>query len=98
MIVNVIPTVSAWVAGRAQAQRNIYNTKCTEAANNDLSTWRNVGRGNYDCRLDGDLRLVASKTGGVAVAATDTFTVSAIYRHADGGGKTLIVGTAVPTY
>jgi hypothetical protein len=98
MNVTVTAAVSNWMTNRSSADKNIYNTKCAEAQGNDLSTWRNVGQGNYDCRLGGDLRLVAIKTGGATAAAGDNFTVSAVYRHASNGGKTKVIGSTVANY
>lgn len=77
--------------GQPQAVKNQYNTKCTEALNDDLSTWRDVGTGIYDYRVSGDYRAVAKKTG-------NTFNVAAIYRHATSGGKTKVVGATVVGY
>lgn len=98
MNVIVNNAVSTWFATQAQGVRTTYNTKCTEAANNDLSTWRNVGRGVYDFRASGDLRVVATKTGAANPANTDTLNVAAIYRHGTNGGKTFVRGAPVTNY
>lgn len=84
--------MKAWIDGQSTpglAQK--YINHCTEAANNDLSQWRNVGKGSYDFRADGNHRVVAHKDG-------DNFYVSAIYKHGTNGGKTLIAGQAVAGY
>jgi len=91
--VTVNTAVSGWMSTQTQAVKNQYNTKCTEAMNNDLSTWRHVGGGSdiYDYRVSGDFRAVARKT-------NNNFDVAAIYRHATNGGKTKVVGATVTGY
>jgi hypothetical protein len=71
--------------------RQQYNTKCAEAVNGDLSTWRNVGRGIYDYHVSGNFRAVAVKD-------EDDFDLKAIYKHANRGGKTKVVGAIVVGY
>ncbi|MEZ5083420.1 MAG: hypothetical protein R2750_08230 [Bacteroidales bacterium] len=91
MNVTVNSKVSDWISGQAKQVRDMYNTKCTEAVNNDLSTWRDVGRGNHDFRASGDYRVVATKTG-------NNFNVAAIYRHGTRGGKVKVCGQTVLNY
>lgn len=82
-----------WIQGQAPAVRTQYNTKCTEAMNDDLSTWRDVGKSVYDYNVSGmgDYRVVAVKSG-------NDFNVQAIYRHGSSGGKTKVVGATVASY
>ncbi len=91
MNVTVNTAVSGWMSTQTQPVKTQYNTKCTEAMNNDLSTWRDVGKGIYDYRVSGDYRAVAKKTG-------NNFDVAAIYRHATSGGKEKVVGATVAGY
>jgi len=84
--------VRSWVlAQSARGLKNKYNVHCAEAANNDLTSWRNVGKGNYDFRASGNNRIVAHKSG-------NNFYVSAVYKHGTNGGKTLVTGVAVAGY
>jgi hypothetical protein len=89
--VTVNNAVTGWMTTQTQPVKNTYNTKCTEAANDDLSTWRNVGKGIYDYRVSGNFRAVAKKTG-------NNFDVAAIYEHGEHGGKVKVVGTTVAGY
>ena len=98
MNVQVNNQVRTWMTARAQAEKNMFNSKCTEAAGNDLSTWRNVGRQIHDYRVSGNFRCVATKTGGGSGAPGDTFTIQAIYRHAGSGGKQKVTGNTVGNY
>ena len=97
MQVTINNDATQWIAAQTQKQINAYNTKCQEAVNNDLGTWRNVGGGLYDYHISGDFRMVAKKSGGINVIATDTFNVLAIYRHAK-KGKEWVAGQKVPAY
>jgi hypothetical protein len=97
MTVTVNNAVNQWIASQPKPVKDAYNTKCSEASDNDLSTWRNVGGGLFDYRVSGDDRLVAKKSGGKEAAESDTFAVLAIYRHAS-KGKTFVRGEKVPAY
>ena len=93
MDVMVNDKAADWIQGQAPAVRRQYNTKCGEAADDDLSTWRDVGKSVYDYNVSGmgDYRVVAVKSG-------TTFHVQAIYRHGSSGGKTKVVGADVSDY
>jgi hypothetical protein len=97
MNVTVNDAVNQWMATQSKPVKDAYNTKCTEASNDDLSTWRNVGGGLFDYRVSGDDRLVAKKSGGRDPAPADTFNILAMYRHAK-KGKTFVRGEKVPAY
>jgi len=66
-------------------------TKCTEAYNDNFSTWRHVGKSVYDFRASGDYRVVARKS-------TAAFAVKAVYQHATRGGKVHVCGEKVKDY
>jgi len=91
MNVTVNDKVKAWLLKQASAVRTTFNTKCGEAVDDDLSTWRNVGVGNYDYRASGNFRVVATKSG-------NNFNVAAIYKHAPAGGKQKVCGQTVTRY
>lgn len=91
MNVTVNNKVTAWLNGQTKDVKDTFNTKCTEVINNDLSTWRDVGKSNYDYRVSGDYRCVSTKSG-------VNFNVAAIYRHGSSGGKELVTGQTVTGY
>jgi hypothetical protein len=92
MNVTVNDKVTEWITGSTiSGIKDTYNTKCGEAANDDLSTWRDVGKGIYDFRASGDYRVVAKKSG-------NNFNVAAIYEHASSGGKKKVCGETVSDY
>ena len=98
MNVTVNAKATQWVAAQSLETRTAYNTKCQEAVNDDLSTWRNVGAGLFDYRVSGNFRMLAKKSGGKVAKPADNFEVLAIYRHATGGGKEWVAGEKVPAY
>ncbi len=63
MNVTVNNKVNDWLGNQTPTVKNTFNTKCTEAINNDLSTWRDVGKSIYDYNVSGDFRAVATKNG-----------------------------------
>ena len=91
MNVTVNDQVSSWIRRQTQKVKDMYNTKCGEAVNDDLTTWRDVGRGNYDFRASGDFRVVAKKAG-------NNFNIAAIYKHAPNRGKQKVCGQSVVNY
>ena len=91
MNVTVNEKVKQWVLKQIPKVKDMFNTKCSEAVEDDLSTWRNVGVGNYDFRASGNFRVVATKSG-------NNFNVAAIYKHAPAGGKQKICGQTVLRY
>jgi hypothetical protein len=93
MDVTINNKVQQWVNSTSTIAEKALTTKCTEAHNDDLSTWRDVGKGVYDFMVPGatDYRIVAVKSG------TD-FDVKAVYKHAKGGGKEKVAGETVLGY
>ncbi len=89
MDVRINDAVTNWCA--KHNAETVLTNKCTEAYNNDLTGWREVKARIYDTRADSDYRIVA-------VASGDSFEVKAIYRHANSGGKTYVVGERVVQY
>jgi hypothetical protein len=91
MDVKVNDKVQVWMSNQGKAEKNTFNTKCTEAINDDLSTWQLVGKSVYHYRVTGNFRAVATKSG-------KNFNVAAIYKHGENGGKVLETGQTVKDY
>jgi hypothetical protein len=93
MDVTINDKVQQWVNSTSTIAERALTTKCTEAHNDDLSTWRNVGKGVYDFVVPGatDYRIVAVKS-------STNFDVKAVYNHPKSGGKEKIAGETVAGY
>ncbi len=90
MEVTINDAVQAWCDTNKVVAKTL-RTKCTEAYNDDFSTWRNVGKSVYDFRASGDYRVVAKKS-------TAVFAVKAVYQHGTSGGKVYVCGERVKEY
>ena len=98
MNVTVDQRAVKWLQAQDITEREAFNLKCQQAVADDLTTWRNVGKGLYDYRISGNFRMVARKSGGKDVKPSDSFAVLAIYRHGTSGGKQWVAGDKVPAY